>query len=294
MAVGEAEQSCNLFGTNRVKANVIFHFHADDERFTVARPPLARVIAVLRYPLIAAFSELGGLRSIQAALGQSFPDLAPAHATQIEVTLGPNILHQQQTAENQWLFRGHPEGYELTIAPGWLQIAVPGPSYRNREQFSSVLEQVLQAFSQSGQISRFDVFAVRYINAALAEPGWSQRWNPAVVGWIADERVAAQQRFSMTQTTLTNGIVQLEDGQQIISNAIVRHGLVPGLGPDLLLGATSMPAFVVDCELQMQQTMAFDIPTILRLFREYNHEMARFFDFALSEQGRAHFGMEAV
>lgn len=273
---------------------MIFRFHADNERFTVARPPLARVIAVLRYPLVAAFAELGGIRAIQEHLRSQFPDLAPSQATQIEVTFGPNVLHQQQTAENQWIFRGHAESYELTVAPGWLQLAVPGSSYRNREQFSTVFEDVLKALAASEQVTRFDAFAARYINAARAESDWSSRWNPAIVGWIADESVTAAARFSMTQTTLTNGVVDLEDGTHILSNAIVRHGLVPGVGPDLLPGSTAAPAFVVDCELLTTQTMAFDIPLILRLFREYNHEMARFFDFALSEHGRAHFGMEAV
>jgi uncharacterized protein (TIGR04255 family) len=273
---------------------MIFQFPGFERRFTLQRSPLARAIAVVRYPLVSAFAEVGGLRQVQHELREAFPALESSPATQFEVTIGPNAIQQQQTPLPQWVFSGHESEYQLVITPALLQLSVPGSRYIDRRSFASVLELVLRALQRSDQVQRLDGFTVRYINAMAADDNWAERWNPALIGWINDANVHALGRFSMTQTALNGGSVTLPSAAEFLTNAIVRHGLVGGAGPELLQNAASTPAFIVDCELVTTQVMAFDVETAMQLFLEYNHEMARFFDFALSDAGRLYFGLEYI
>jgi uncharacterized protein (TIGR04255 family) len=270
---------------------VLFNFPDLNGRFRLRDAPLARAIAVVRYPLVAAFADIAGLREAQEVLSEAFPDLRESPATQFEVTFGPNQIAQQQSSFKQWVFTGNDDEYEILITPGLMQISVPGANYEDRQQFSEIFELALTALSRS-RVASISGFTMRYVNAVLAEGDWEQHWNPQLLGWIASPHIAAPQRSSMSQASLGGGIVTLENGTTVPTNAIVRHGLVGGLAPDLMRDALSKPSFIVDCEMSSANPLPLNAETLLAVFREYNHEMAHFLAFALTPVGRAHYGWE--
>jgi uncharacterized protein (TIGR04255 family) len=274
---------------------VIFGF-GNDDRLQAATPPLARVIATLQYPLVAALSSMPAIAPIQERLASEFPTLRPDELNQMGITFNiasaPLLgVQQQQTKQTIWRFSGHEAAYEVVITPSAAQISV-GSTYRDREQFAEVLSLVCDALIQGANITRLDGFSVRYVNAVPIEADWEQWWSPSILGWFTSPDLHAQQIFSITQTSLTGGMIDVNNHAQIPTNAIVRHGLVPGVGPDLLPDGAAVKSYVLDCELAMAQPMAFATNVALEMFRQYNHEIARFFVFALSETGRRHFGVE--
>ena len=272
---------------------MLFNFPELNNRFRLRNAPLARAIAVVTYPLVAAFAEISGLREAQRTLSPAFPDLRESPGTQFQVTIAPNQIAQQQSSFKQWAFGGHEDGYEILITPGFVQISVPGANYEDRQQFSDILSLALTALVRSS-VGVVSSFAMRYVNAALAEGDWQQHWNPQLLGWITDPHVLAPKRSSMTQASLMGGSVSLENEAVVQTNAVVRHGLVGGLAPDLMPDALSKPAFVVDCELSSADPLPLSAETLLSLFRAYNHEMAHFLAFALTAAGRDHYGWELL
>jgi uncharacterized protein (TIGR04255 family) len=244
---------------------------------------------------MAALSSMPAIAPIQELLSAEFPELRPSEINQMEITLnlGPATgVQQQQAKQTIWKFSGNEAGYEVIVAPAGTQISV-GSRYRDRQQFSDILQRVCIALAQGAGVTRLDSFGVRYVNAAPIEPGWEGWWNPELLGWLTSPELHAQQIFSMSQTSLNGGVVELDNHAQIVTNAVIRHGLVPGVGPDLLENGSMTKAYIVDCELNMAQPITFTPLIIDDIFREYNHEIARFFSFALSDAGRRRFAVEA-
>jgi uncharacterized protein (TIGR04255 family) len=270
---------------------LIFDFPDADRRYRLARSPLARAIAVVRYPLVAAFGNIAGMRGLQESLQDAFPTLTEAPARQVEVTITPTgVTHNQQDLP-QWNFSGHESHFDFSVTSAFAQLAVAGENYEDRARFAGVLQLVLDALHRNG-VRQVDVFAVRYINASAVEPGWEARWNPAVVGWINDPAIHAPLRNSMNQTLIGGAQVRLPGGNDVLSTAVIRHGVVSGVGPEIMQNATTRPAFILDAEISATGPMPLVTQTLLDLFRQFNHELAHFMYFALTQVGREHFGME--
>ncbi len=273
---------------------MLFEFE-DLGRFETGRPPLARAIVSLRYPVIAAFATLPGIEPVQRALAQEFPNLQQGQLNQLQLTVnaspGGTSTSQQQTPMPIWVFGGGSSGYQAVISPSFAEISV-GQAYKGRAQFSDVLARVCDALLGSGlPLTTCESVVVRYINAAPIGEGWETWFRPEIGGWIASTGVHAKRKYSMSQIALNDAAVEVsETGLSLTTNAVIRHGLVPGVGPDVL-PADQGESFIIDCELTLPTPQPFVCDTILDVFRAYNHEIARFFDYALTDAGRQHFDL---
>ncbi len=272
---------------------MIFAFQ-DLGRFESGRPPLARAIVSLRYPIVAAFSTMQAIDPIQRALSNEFPELRAGQLNQIQLTVnaspgGTATSQQQQAPMPIWVFGGGASEYQVIVSPSFTEVSV-GQAYRSREQFSNMLALVCDALlSANAGLATCESVTVRYINAAPIADGWESWFRPEVVGWIASHDVHAKQKYSLSQTILNEATVEIPESERTIAaNAVIRHGLVQGVGPDVVPQGQG-ESFIMDCEITLPTPQSFERNAILDVFRAYNHEIARFFDYALAEEGRQYF-----
>ena len=275
---------------------MIFAFE-DEGRFEAGRPPLARVVVALRYPIVAAFSTMPAIEPIQRVLSEKFPELRSGQVNQFQVTVNASLAgtatsQQQQAPMPIWIFSGGPSEYQVIVSPGFTEISV-GQAYKSREQFSEMLALVCNALLSAGTtLATCESVTVRYINAAQMAEGWEDWFRPEVVGWIASHEVHARQKYSISQTVLNDATVEIPDSDRTVAaNAVIRHGLVQGVGPDVLPQGQG-ESFIIDCEITLPTPQPFESDIILEVFRAYNREIARFFDYALAESGRKHFEIQ--
>ncbi len=275
---------------------MIFAFE-DSGRFESGRPPLARVIVALRYPIVAAFSTMPAIEPIQRALAGEFPELRAGQLNQIQLTLnaspsGTATSQQQQAPMPIWIFGGGSSEYQVIVTPSFTEVSV-GQAYESREQFSRMLALVCDALlSAEAALATCESMTVRYINAAPVAAGWETWFRPEVAGWIGSSDVRARQKHFISQTVLNDATVEIPDSDHsVAANAIIRHGLVQGVGPDIQPQAQG-ESFIIDCEISLPTPQPFRRDIILDVFRAYNHEIARFFDYALAEPGREHFEVQ--
>jgi uncharacterized protein (TIGR04255 family) len=272
---------------------MIFAFE-DSGRFESGQPPLARAIVSLRYPIVAAFSTMPAIEPIQRVLAKEFPELRAGQLNQFQLTVnaspsGTATSQQQQTPMPIWIFGGGSSEYQIIVSPSFTEISV-GQAYKSREQFSEMLALACDALlSAEGALATCESVTVRYINAAPIANGWETWFRPEVVGWIGSPDVHAKQKYSISQTVLNDAAVDIPDTDRAIAaNAIIRHGLVQGVGVDIVPQGQG-ESFIMDCEITLPTPQPFERDIILDVFRAYNHEIARFFDYALAESGRKRF-----
>ncbi len=261
----------------RIGPVMIFAF-GGDERFTASRPPLIRAMVDVRFPTVAAFAELPALAPIQDMLEAAFPLMTQATA------------EHGERPETSWLFQDENAGYRFELGPSALRVSVPGTGYRDREAFQVVLEQVLDAVDRSRRVKKCTSIEVRFVDGFKLETGWGDWLQPAIVGWSEHPGVVQLRRRSLSTTTL-GGAIDVEHQGELPATATVKSGIVGAIGNKNGINVEG-PAFVIDCSVRLAEEHDFDPAELGAIFRACNHEIARFFNFALTESGRAHFGVE--
>ena len=261
---------------------MIFSFPDSTERFKAGSPPLIRAVVAVHYPLVAAFAQLAGLSTLQEHLRGRFPVLQPAQTTAHPGL--PNTI-TSETTEKKWLFSSE-SGYQLHLTAGSIELSI-GSEYKTREDFSDVLMLALESLQATGLVLQCEKIVVRYINASPTEEDWSLWWHPQVLGWISSPYVKAGKKYNVTQTLLDDCYVTAQD-VSVQTHATIRHGLVRG--PEFPAHG-NFESFVLDCELTSRQTTPFVPSLINEIYTQYNHEIAKFFSFAVSEQGRKRFAI---
>lgn len=127
-------------------------------------PPLVRVIAQVRFPLIASLEKREFIASFQEAIRGSYPVLRPEESR--GVVFGPQGVADARS-NTSWRFMEASGAWRVTLAPDFL--ALDTTRYSSRDDFMRRLEVVLQALKDHVDPKVVDRLGVRYIDRVSGE-----------------------------------------------------------------------------------------------------------------------------
>lgn len=145
------------------------------------RAPLARVIAQVRFPVVASVARQDFIGPFQEAIRAEYPVLRPEKGRAILAGLGGVITSEERTV---WRFTEVEEGWRASLAPDF--VAIETTKYTSRNDLLSRLDRLLQATQAHIGPKVIDRLGLRYIDrldaSALAEIPRLVR--PEIVGVI--------------------------------------------------------------------------------------------------------------
>jgi uncharacterized protein (TIGR04255 family) len=270
----------------------MFHMPNDAGRFQMENPPLQRVIVDLQYPLTPGLILPAGLNDVHNRLRSDFPVMRKLDVSTFTITFGPQqpqIPNPELSARYQFT---NSDGYDLQMGATNSTLSLPGPAYRERNQFASLLQRVASAIGEVGQIAQCDRVGVRYINAAPATlTEWVTWFKPEFTGWselgFVDTN-AKRVAMLITQITMPES--------EVVTAATIRHGYLPdGLGRDLTSSpASTEPSFLVDIDMATDKPTPFNSENIVALFKAINLDIAQYLRHTFTAAGEAQFGVKAL
>jgi uncharacterized protein (TIGR04255 family) len=269
-------------------------------RYRLERAPLAQALAQVRFPLVAAFETLTGIAALQDQLIETFPYMEQKYVQGIGLLVGPGGIAASEGQSNMnWEFTDD-EGRLLVIAPGSATLSV-GDQYKGVEEFAERFSKVVGALGHDKRLRRIDRLGVRYLSLAEQplgdEQAWTRWFRPEIVGWAGSDVVSGSALISsLTQIQLAApsadaSLQELGDVQ-----GLVRHGLVPagavieGMPPK----EVGQLSYLLDFDMSVNTPQAFDPKSVSNQFRALHTQIDRFFCWALTDDGRIHFGYQEV
>jgi len=264
----------------------MFNYPGDPRTsYMMDNPPVVRVVVQVAYPPAARLGTSEAVAELQERLPEGFELRQQQASVGFHISFGtmPGAVPGMNA-----IF-AHPEGYELTIGPDSLAVAID-QKYRDRAAFAAVLEPVLTTVSAAGRLKDYARIGVRYINAAPATIEQFRAWfKPEYVGWAGGEVVATD--ANRTWVLITQ--ILRTDESSPVTNGVIRYGyLQNGVGADITNSeAANAPSFIADVDLGDTRPGPFDPAALTGKFRAINHEIAAFFENSMTSEGIAHFAI---
>lgn len=131
----------------------------------LAHAPLVRVVAQVRFPLVASVDKRDFIAPFQEAIRSAYPVLRPEESR--SVVLGPNgVLVGTQTSL-MWRFHDTDTAWRVTLAPDFL--ALETTRYTNRDDFLNRFRHMLESLVAHVDPAVIDRLGVRYIDRVQGE-----------------------------------------------------------------------------------------------------------------------------
>ncbi|WP_434043967.1 MULTISPECIES: TIGR04255 family protein [Sorangium] len=130
----------------------------------LARPPLVRAIAQLRFAPIAALGQLDFIAPFQESIRRRYPILRQERTA--DLLLDPGGL-LAQSGSTVWRFHDKDDIWRVSLAPNF--VAVEVAQYTSRTDFFARFHEILNALVKvtDGGPAGYDRFGVRYVNRVL-------------------------------------------------------------------------------------------------------------------------------
>ena len=128
-------------------------------------PPLVRVIAQVRFPLIASLEKRESIASFQEAIRKFYPVLRPEEGR--SVVLGSQGVVVDARSNTSWRFNEASGAWRVTLASDFL--ALETTKYASREDFMERFRLVLEALKEHVDPRVLDRLGVRYIDRVSGE-----------------------------------------------------------------------------------------------------------------------------
>lgn len=242
-------------------------------------PPLVRVIAQVRFPLIAAVENREFIAPFQEAIRKRYPALRPEPRRGF-VLGGPTGVIQADAA---WRFHDTSDAWRVTLAPDFL--ALETTKYTSRDDFLGRFEVVLKALKEHIDPQVVDRLGVRYIDrvAGGALEFMPKLVRPEVAGILSTPLAAyAQHAISL------NVFVLPEDAGQVT----VRWGLVPphGTVDPGAVDAIDQKSWLLDIDAFQSKTRVLEVDEIVEQAREFAERIYSIFRWAVTDEFLRRYG----
>lgn len=122
-------------------------------------PPLVRVVAQVRFPVIASIEKREFIAPFQEAIRGDYPVLRPEQNRSF--TLGPEGVRDMKST-TAWRFHGAGSDWRVTLAPDF--VALETSRYSSRDDFLERFHRVLLALRECIDPRVIDRLGVRYID----------------------------------------------------------------------------------------------------------------------------------
>lgn len=239
----------------------------------LAKAPLERVIAQVRYPLVLAVERSESIAPFQAEIGERYPLLDEEHH---------HLLKPQQEGTTQvlWRFANSEGTWRVSLSRAFL--ALETTAYTSRAEFVSRFREVVAALGKHIAPTRVERLGVRYIDRIRgANIGDLTRLVRDEMRGIASTTIAGRCVHSITES-----VFELEG-----SRLLARWGLLP---PNAVLDPGMEPVgertWVLDLDMASAVPLPFDVEATTERVRSFAAQIYQFFRWAVTDDFLEQFG----
>ncbi len=240
----------------------------------LSSPPLVRVIAQVRFPLIASLAKREFIAPFQEAIRKDYPVLRPEQTR--GVVFGPQGV-TEAGSNTVWRFHDASAAWRVTLAPDFL--ALETTKYTSRDDFLERLERVLQALEDHVDPRVVDRLGVRYIDRIFGEnlSVLRELVRPEVLG-VLGTPIFKHARHAICE----NSLVLPDDTGQVTA----RWGLVPAFGTvdPGAVEAIDEPSWLLDIDVFQADTHALKVGSIIAQARGFAERIYSIFRWAVTDE----------
>lgn len=242
--------------------------------------PLVRVIAQVRFPLVASVEKQDFIAAFQEAIRAEYPVLRPEQSR--NVILGPKgpIDTRSNTV---WRFHDASTAWRVTLAPDFL--ALETTQYTSREDFLERLERVLEALVSHIDPKVIDRLGIRYIDRVTGDnlKELPQLVRPEVCG------VLSTPLFSHVFQSISEAVYVLPENA---GRVMTRWGLMPASGTvdPAAVEAIDEPSWLLDIDAFQAESRKFDVEAVLQQARAFSERIYSVFRWAVTDEFLRRYG----
>lgn len=236
--------------------------------------PLVRVIAQVRFPLVASVEKRDFIAPFQEAIRADYPVLRSEQSR--SVVLGHQGVMDAR-ANTVWRFHDASSVLRVTLAPDFL--ALETARYTSRDDFLDRLERVLKALVAHVNPKVIDRLGVRYIDRVAGDnlEDLPLLVRPEVCG-VLSTALASHARHSIAEAVF----VLPDDAGQVMT----RWGLVPAHGTvdPAAVDAIDEPSWLLDIDAFQAETRELDVDAAVQQARGFAERIYSVFRWAVTDE----------
>lgn len=246
-------------------------------------PPLIRVIAQVRFPVIASVERREFVAPFQEAIRKQYPSLRPEQNR--GVVLGPQGVMESRS-DTIWRFHDSSDNWCVTLAPDFL--ALETSSYASRDDFLQRLRHVLCALETNVDPQLVDRLGLRYIDRItgtnLAE--LPQLVRPEVCGVLG----TTLSEHALQAVSENVFVLPDETGQ-----VRVRWGLIPAHGTvdPGAIEPIENASWLLDVDAFQSKTRPLDVNATTELARKFAERIYSIFRWTVTDEFLRRYGGQA-
>lgn len=242
--------------------------------------PLVRVIAQVRFPLLASVDNQDFIAPFQEAIRKDYPALRPEQGR--GVVLGPQGVVDTRI-NNVWRFLDSEGVWRVSLTSDFL--ALETTKYISRDDFLRRLEQVLAALRDHLNPQVIDRLGVRYIDRVVGENlrDLPNLVRPEVAGIMASP-LANQALHAISENMFT-----LPDSAEQL---LARWGLVPPQGTidPAAIDAIDEASWLLDVDAFIAETRTFDVAVAVSQARKLTERVYTLFRWVVTDEFLRRYG----
>lgn len=242
--------------------------------------PLVRVIAQVRFPLIAAIEGRELVAPFQEAIRKAYPVLRPEQSR--NVVFGPNGVMDTRS-NTLWRFHHPDSAWRLTLAPDF--IALETTDYTSRDDFMERLRVVLSALKERIDPQVVDRIGVRYVDRISGEnlDDLDALIRPQVSG------ILSTPLRELVRHAISENVFDLPDGAGRVT---ARWGLMPAKGTvdPAAVEPIDEESWLLDIDAFQAEEQPFDIEAVVGQARAFAERIYTIFRWTVTDEFLRRYG----
>ncbi len=247
----------------------------------LAAAPLVRVVAQVRFPLVASIEKADFIAPFQESVREEYPALRPEK--NFSMLLSPSGAIEAQAPTTIWRFQDISGDWRASLAPDF--VALETTRYSSRSDFLERFERLLRAIKAHIDPQVADRLGIRYIDRVPWDG--AEDFAPLVLPEVAGSLLWPVGH--MVKQAITQNIYVLpEDAGELM----VRWGLLP---PNVTIDPSAVepsdsPTWILDLDAYVNRTQAFDVEPLLERTRFFAERVYTFFRWMVTDEFLRRFG----
>jgi uncharacterized protein (TIGR04255 family) len=250
------------------------------QEIPLCKAPLVRVIAQVRFPLIASIDKRGFIASFQEGLRDTYPVLRQELIQGLVV--GPEGVASTQS-KVAWRFNDVDEKWRVSLTPDF--IALETTAYASRSDFLARLQVALSALNEHIGPKIVDRLGLRYIDRIIGQDvdDLTKLVRPEIIGILATPMaVYAQQSLGESLFVVPDTKAQLR----------ARWGQIPPkhtVDP-AAIEPVETPSWILDLDMFSVGSRPFDTESLVAEARTYAERIYTLFRWAVEDEFLQRYG----
>lgn len=246
-------------------------------------PPLIRVIAQVRFPLIASVERRDFIAPFQESIRKHYPVLRQEQSRGFVIPPAGGGVEARSTTS--WRFQDADGLWRVVLAPSFL--ALETTKYTNRGDFLMRFGMVMRALENHIDPQVIDRVGVRYVDRVVGDnlTELPKLVRPEV-GGILGTALQAHVKHTVTECAF-----ELPAGA---GNVTTRWGLVPAhsTADPAVLDVIDKPSWFLDLDAFKNESRALDVDAIVEQARGFAERNYSIFRWAVTEEFLRRYGGE--